>query len=132
MTKTTLMRSLSIVATGMLLTGCAGTRVVGKVLPGTISYVGVVDHSDERLGEPGIPGVSVRIEAPNGSSSSPIATATSGPDGRFSMSIPKDAWPTDRVVVRAIVDGYASARGSVYLPRTSQSFLILMERTAAD
>lgn len=116
-----------------LLTGCGSGQVVGKVLPGAISYVGVVDQSDERLAQMGLKGVTIRVEAaPTAGSATPIATATSKPDGSFKLSIPTSSWPTDRVQIRATADGYATARGSVYLPHAGQSLLILLERTAAE
>ncbi|MCL4220393.1 MAG: hypothetical protein KJZ65_03385 [Phycisphaerales bacterium] len=122
----------ALAASGCMLTGCGGMTVAGKVLPGTISYVGIVDHSDTRLKELGIGQVSLHIEPPVGSGSGTIATATTKPDGSFKVNIPTEAWSTDRVQIRALAEGYATARGTVYLPREGQSLLILMERTAKD
>ncbi|KAA0214328.1 MAG: hypothetical protein DYG94_07575 [Leptolyngbya sp. PLA3] len=123
---------LSALTAACLLTGCGGMTVAGKVLPGEISYVGIVDHSDTRLKELGVGQVSLHIEPPVGSGSGAIATATSKPDGSFKITIPTETWSTDRVQVRAMIDGYATARGLVYLPREGQSLLILMERTSHD
>ncbi len=125
-------RLTALTAAACLLTGCGGMTVAGKVLPGAISYVGIVDHSDTRLQELGVGKVSLHIEPPVGSGSGTIATATTKPDGSFKISIPTEAWSTDRVQIRALAEGYATARGTVYLPREGQSLLILMERTAQD
>lgn len=117
-----------------LLAGCGGMKVVGKVIPGAISYVGIVNQTDTRLAQPGVGGVAIRIDATpaSGGTSATIASTTSAADGSFKLSIADDSWPTDRVQIRAMIDGYAAARGSVFLPRDGQSLLILMERTAAD
>ncbi len=124
------------VAAGLLLMGaggCSTMKVTGRVIPGTISYVGVVSDTDERLSNAGIGPAKIMIEHSEASGQSrAIATGTSGPDGQFSIKMPKDAWPTDRAVVRSIAEQYRTARGVVYLPRDGQKLLILMERTASD
>lgn len=122
----------TLAAAACMLAGCGGMSVTGKVLPGAISYVGIVDHSDTRLRELGVGQVSLHIETPAGAGSGTIATATTKPDGSFKISIPTERWSTDRVQIRALAEGYATARGLVYLPRDGQSLLILMERTAQD
>ncbi|GAB4385372.1 MAG: hypothetical protein Kow0022_11000 [Phycisphaerales bacterium] len=124
-----------LVALFILLSGCGGMmKVQGKVIPGAISYVGVVDQTDPRLAQLGIGGVAIRIDATPvaGGNSTTIVSTTSAADGSFKASIADDVWPSDRVQIRAMLDGYAAARGSVYLPREGQTLLILMERTAAD
>ncbi|MBX3323275.1 MAG: hypothetical protein KF757_09825 [Phycisphaeraceae bacterium] len=124
------------VAAGLLLAGaggCSTMKVTGRVIPGTISYVGVVSDTDERLSNAGIGPAKIMIEHSEASGQSrAIATGTSGPDGQFSIKMSKDVWPTDRVVVRSISEQYRTARGVVYLPRDGQKLLILMERTASD
>jgi hypothetical protein len=103
------------------------------VIAGQISYVGVVSGDDERLGQAGISRATVTLEpAPGSASSDVIATSKSGENGEFSLKIGKGAWPTDRVVVRVMSSGHATARGVVYLPRDGQRLLVLLERTEAD
>lgn len=129
----TLSRSMVGVASVFLLAGCASTKVVGRVLPGAISHVGVVDATDERMGTAGLAGIEVTISPVAGDGSTTIlGRGVSTGDGSFSIKIDEDKWPTDRVQVRATGASYATARGSVYLPKGNKRLLILMERTAGD
>ncbi len=119
------------VAAGM--TACSSMKVAGRVVPGAISHVGVVDQSDERLGLAGLGGIEVEIAASSGGGSNEhYGRAMTKADGSFSIKLDSSAWPTDRVQVRAKGAQYASARGLVFLPRDGQKLLILMERTASD
>ncbi len=112
---------------------CSSTKVAGRIVSGEISHVGVVDGSDSRLKTTGLDGIEVTIARTGGSgSSSVIARAVTTGGGNFSMKVDSNAWPTDRVRVRATGDDYATARGLVFLPREGQKLLILMERTAGD
>ncbi len=117
----------------LVLPACSTMKVTGRVVAGEISHVGVVDGSDSRLKTAGLDGIEVSIARTGGSgSSSVIARAVTTGGGHFSMKVDPNAWPTDRVRVRATGDDYATARGLVFLPRKGQQLLILMERTAGD
>ena len=46
----------------LLQIGCSGaTRIQGRVIPGPVGLAVVVDPTDERLTQPGIPGVEVAM-----------------------------------------------------------------------
>jgi predicted small secreted protein len=116
-----------------VLSACSTMKVVGRVVTGEISHVGVVDGSDSRLKTNGLDGIEVTIsQASGGGSNSMIGRAVTTGGGHFSIKVDASAWPTDRVQVRATGDFYATARGLVFLPRDGQQLLILMERTAGD
>lgn len=122
-----------LVASVLLVSGCAAAKVVGRVLPGTISHVGVVDATDDRMGTSGLAGIEVTLSPVSGDgTTSYLGRAVSQADGSFSIKIDSTEWPVDRVMVRATGDDYATARGSVYLPKGDKRLLILMERTAGD
>ena len=117
----------------LVLPACSTMKVVGRVVSGEISHVGVVDGSDSRLKTKGLDGIEVTIsQAAGGGSSAMLGRAVSTGGGHFSIAVDPNAWPTDRVQVRATGDNYATARGLVFLPREGQQLLILMERTAGD
>lgn len=121
------------IAVSLGLSACSSMQVAGRVVPGAISYVGVVDGSDSRLSVPGLQGVEVRISAPSGSGSNEnYGRAMTKADGSFTIKLDSSNWPTDRVHVRATVTDYAAARGLVFLPTEGKKLLILMERTAGD
>lgn len=122
---------LVLTASFTVLGACSTSKVVGRVVPGAISHVGVVDGSDERLSRGGLGGIEVSILAPGGEDGV-LGRAVSTADGSFAVRIDSANWPTDRVQVRATGDDYATARGTVYLPAGEKRLLILMERTAGD
>lgn len=120
-------------ACAAMMWGCGASKLTGRVIEGRISFVGVVDGSDARLGQPGIGQATIMVEHPDGAAGDArIATGTTGADGSISLSIPGKKWPTDRVLIRATAADHAPARGVLYLPRDGQKLLILLERTAAD
>lgn len=108
-------------ALGALLSGCGGMSVKGVVVDGPRSTAITVGAGDERLTEPGVAGVSVRIEGGGF-----YEEVVSDEDGAFKISVPKTE--TDRVLVVVSGEGVDGGEGRVYLPRDGQKLLVIADR----
>ncbi|MEQ8770653.1 MAG: hypothetical protein RIB60_09100 [Phycisphaerales bacterium] len=134
-------KTIRTLATACLLTflaGCGGITVRGTVVGSPIGRAVVVDARDERLMQPGIPGVELKIVRPGTETSggiAPLATAVTDEAGRFSMRL------SDRDKVRGalviMAEGESALRSAtrIYPPRKGQEVLVnVRERrtTGAD
>ncbi|MBO6514820.1 MAG: hypothetical protein JJ974_12730 [Phycisphaerales bacterium] len=121
-----LLRTLLILTTLIILTGCGTTKYKGKVIPGTVGRPLVIDQSDDRINNnPGIPGLTVTVynESRSGQAPKQITKATTDEAGNFMFSIPSKETPRGAVVVRVTGDEIYSARAKTYLPRSGQIML---------
>jgi hypothetical protein len=110
--------------------GCGGgaMRIEGKVVGGATGVVTLAEAGDARLGGPGVPGVSVRVHRP-GAPNAPVAEATSGAEGGFTLRVPESDVLGGRMEVVASGPGVLVCRGSVYLPRDGRRLLVFVERS---
>ncbi len=115
-----------------LLGGCADTlSIKGKVIPGDIGIVTIVDAHDERLaniGETpaGMSGVKVVFKK----GPSIVASALTGPDGSFAMKVDRRA-SGSRYDVVATGSGIYPVRSTSYPPAESQFMLIIADQRKA-
>lgn len=113
--------------------GCAETlSVKGKVIPGDIGIVTLVDANDERLAHTGetpegMSGVKIKLKK----ASSVVASAESGPDGSFSMTIDRRASGV-RYDVVAMGPGIYPVRSTSYAPVEGQMMLIVADQRKAS
>ena len=80
-----------------------------------------VAGTDERFEEPGVAGVTVRVEGARFTEE-----VVSDEEGAFKMSVPMKE--TDRVDVIVSGEGIQRGSGRVYLPRTGQRLLVVVDR----
>lgn len=121
-----------VVALG-LLGGCADSlSVKGKVVPGDIGIVTIVDANDERLANTGATpaGMSgVKVEFKKGASV--VASALSGPDGSFAMKVDRRS-SGSRYDVVATGAGIYPVRSTSYPPAESKFMLIVADQRKAS
>ena len=126
---------LAAVAAAFALSGCAGsTRIDGRVVSGPVGLAVVVDQTDERLAEPGVPGVEIALlQESSTAGGAVIATTTSDEDGNFRITLARGRHPGGQIVVRARGDAIYTARSRAYLPRGGQRLLCtVMPRPASQ
>ena len=114
------------IAVAMLQIGCSGsTRINGRVVSGPVGLAVVVDPSDDRLSEPGIPGVEVALlrEAAGSSSGAMIARVVSDDEGNFTFTLAQGQHPGGPVTVRTRGEEVFTSRSRAYLPRGDQRLL---------
>jgi len=122
-----LARILALAALTAPLAACGGMKIHGMVLGGPIGRAMVVDSRDQRLTQTGIEGVEVQLVHPSAKSGggfAPIATTTSGPDGRFELKLPESEKVRGQVVVVADAEGIFRTTTPVYPPRAGQELLV--------
>lgn len=121
-----LMAALAAIAMVALQIGCSGsTRVGGRVVSGSVGLAVVVDPSDDRLSEPGIPGVEVALlrESTSATGGAMITRAVSDDQGNFTFTLARGQHPAGPVIVRTRGDGVFTSRSRSYLPRGTQQLL---------
>ena len=107
--------------------GCAAKPLVsGKVITGSIDFIGVVDKSDERLAKDGVPDVTVRALANPGTSPVRIGSVTSDAKGDFGLSITDQNSLIRNVRFEAEKPGYLPAGGTMNIPPSDKRLLIIM------
>ncbi|MBK7406092.1 MAG: DUF58 domain-containing protein [Phycisphaerales bacterium] len=113
------MTAISLLGAVATLTGCSTSQTLaGRVIPGRAGLVTVVPSNDERLDDPGLGGVRVRVLAGGGGTSS-LGEGVSKPDGSFSFRIP--AVGSGRVEVVATGDEVLTARERLHPVRRWQA-----------
>lgn len=132
-----LARILGLVALTATLGACGGVKVRGMVLGGPIGRAMVVDGRDQRLADPGVEGVKIDLVhqgAQAGGGFAPIASAVSGPDGRFELTIPEADKVRGQLVVVADAANIFRTSTPIYVPRSGQELLVQVrerERSAS-
>ena len=120
------MMMLAAVVVAFVQVGCAGaTRIDGRVVAGSVGLAVVVDPGDERLSEPGIPGVEVALlrETNTTSGGAMITKAVSDEEGNFRFTLARGQHPAGAVIVRTRGEGVFTSRSRSYLPRGTQQLL---------
>lgn len=108
------------------LAACGSIDIAGRVVAAPAGIPLVVPATDARItGGQGIPDVRVDVLGDKGAV---IATATSGPDGNFELSMPSTGTPTGSVQLSATGPAIVPAKGSLYLPRDGSRILFNVER----
>lgn len=127
-------RLLLLSLAALPLAGCrSGSTVTGKVIPGEVSFIGVVDASDKRLKDPGIPGVEV---AAGTDPSRPVAAAvlgrgTSDKSGNVVVRIKDEGSYAGPFAFNATKDGYVPATGLMPIPSTDRRLLVILKPASA-
>lgn len=108
--------------------GCAASPVIqGKVIEGNLSFIAVVDQSDERLQKEGLGEVS--IEARTGSArggNATLAGTDSKPDGAFTLKFKEQSVLTRPVEFVAEKAGYQPAKVEMIKPAPGRQLLIIL------
>lgn len=122
-------RTLTLALLSLLTTslaGCGSIDIAGRVVAAPAGIPLVVHATDARItAGQGIADVRVDVLSDKGAV---IATATSGPDGAFELSMPSTGTPTGSVQLTATSPAIMPARGSLYLPRDGSRILFNVER----
>jgi hypothetical protein len=105
--------------------GCSGaTRINGRVITGPVGLAVVVDPTDERLSQPGVPGVEVAMLRESASNSaSMLMSTTTDEQGNFSFTLARGQHPGGAVIIRTRGPGIYTARSRSYLPKGTQKLL---------
>ena len=99
----------------LLLASCASTKIAGRVVDGPAGVPVVVPASDPRIAAARpVPAIKVEVI---GESGAIVASAVSGENGNFTLSMPSAGAPTRPVELRAQGPGIFTASGTLYLPR---------------
>lgn len=129
---TTLTLFLTLALLTFTLVGCGGSGksiVRGRVISGNVGQAVSAAPADERLKEPGLPGISVSILARGGSTAKGrgvYATSTSDEFGDFELIIPGGTYPRDAVEIRVTGDGIFTARSTTYMPKEGDHLLCVV------
>lgn len=121
---------LAAVAAVMVLGGCGTYTIKGKVLRSGFSDAGFVDADDSSLGGTPLAGVNIAlIRDPDKLSKETIGTATSGPDGTFSLPVSSfgAGWLEERWAVRATRGGFQDVEANVALPGSPSGRVLLIQ-----
>ncbi len=105
--------------------GCSGaTRVHGRVVTGPVGLAVIVDPTDERLTQPGVPGVEVAMLRESASNSgSMLMSTTTDEQGNFMFTIARGQHPGGAVIIRTRGPGIYTARSRSYLPTGNRKLL---------
>lgn len=113
----------------MTLTGCTVYSLQGKVIEGDISYIAVVDASDERLDGPGLAGAAISLETDPGKlRREHVGDAVSGAGGAFSIRVNRTGAGVliYDVGIKAQRPGYEGVRQIFRLPPSGKRLLIFL------
>ena len=113
----------------LALAGCGGYALEGRVVQGPRPSVRVVGADDPALDGSPLSGVQVSATLdPTDLNAKPLGSATTGPDGRFSLPVQALGAGTLQyeVEVAARRDGYQSAGDMFPMPGRSQRLLITL------
>jgi hypothetical protein len=114
--------------------GCASSApVTGRVIPGDISFIGMVDPGDERLKSAGIPAVElVSTPDPGRTAAAAIlAKTTSDAKGDFKLKFSDPSIFSRPAAFAARKDGYVSASTVMPVPTEDRRLLVILKPTAA-
>ncbi len=110
------------------LVGCkaAATKISGRVIAGNIGQSVVVGPRDERLKNPGIPGVEITVLHAGGSAKRGrglVASGLADENGDFDITIPRGKHPASSVMIRVKGENIFASRSQTYLPTNAQKLL---------
>lgn len=113
----------------LLLTGCSGYQLRGKVVDGPTSMVMVVDEHDPRLNQAGLEGASVEVTVdPRSLGRKRLPAVTSEGDGSFAVPIGEVGAGFLQYDVRVLarLAGRQSAEDEMALPGGDKRLLIIL------
>jgi hypothetical protein len=113
----------------LLATGCTSYSLQGKVIAGDISYIAVVDASDERFNGPGLVGASLSLETDPGKlKREHVGDAVSSSDGWFSIRVnrPGAGLLIYDVGIRVQRNGYEGVQQIFRLPSSGKRVLVIL------
>ncbi len=126
---------LALSCVAIALGGCSPYTLKGKVITGDISYAALVDKSDVRLSDTGVPGVAIELWTdPEKLNRKQVATAVSDNAGEFSMSVSEvgAGFLNYDCAVIAKGAGLAPVSQTFRLPPSSQRLLIIVRKGPGD
>jgi len=112
------------------LTGCQqAAPVTGKVIRGDVSFIGVVEASDERLKLIGLQGAEVTAtNDPNSPAAAAVlAKATSDAKGNFSLRIADQSTLTRATGFTAKKEGFLPASSAMPMPSEDRRLLVILK-----
>jgi hypothetical protein len=116
-----------------LLGGCAGNKIEldGRAVQGRSSIFLSANEFDSRLSATGatpVAGAEITLRGRN-HDGPVLATATAGPDGRFSLTLPDAGLLRSELALTGRLDGYLPARTVMFAPPRGSSILLVLEPT---
>jgi hypothetical protein len=117
--------ALALALIALVQIGCSGaTRINGRVVKGPVGLAVIVDPTDERLSEPGVPGAEVAMLRETASNSgSMLLSTTADEEGNFTFTLARGQHPGGAVIIRTRGPGIYTARSRTYLPKGNQVLL---------
>ncbi len=120
---------MMVCAAALLIGGCGGYQLRGKVVPGPASNIQVVNKDDPRLNRPGMPGASVSVMIdPEQLNREDAGSTAADVDGGFALPI--DAVGAGfleyDVQVVSRLNGYSPAVRTIRLPGSDKRLLITL------
>ena len=128
---TKMFAALSVAAlVGAVLGGCSSYQLKGHVIKGDVSWAAVVDASDPRLREPGLPGAQIAlINDPMKINRQRIGAALSDANGDFAITVtePGAGWMLYDVGAYVSRQGFLDAEGFFRLPAADKRVLVVLQ-----
>lgn len=119
-----------LLAAGLVLGGCSGGEIQGRVIAGQAGVLKVVALGSGRPEEPGIKGAAIELRAVGRAGNGPtISNAVSGSDGHFTLSYSDRRMVRDRLQLVATAEGYIPVQESFFLPGTGRMVLVVMKQS---
>ena len=106
----------------LVLTGCATDAVTGRVIEGPAGIAVVVDPTDERLVQPGVPDVVVDARTLTGHV---ICTATSDGHGAFTLPVPRGQ--TGQFEISVDDERFPDVHTRIYRPTDGRRLLVIVK-----
>ncbi len=125
----------ALMVAAMVVGGCSGYELKGRVIRGDVSWAGVVGEDDPRLAERGLPGVQIAlVNDPMKINRERVSGAFSDGQGDFSLSVaePGAGWMIYDVGVYASKSRYTDAEGFFRLPGKGKRLLIVLHPGRSD
>jgi len=112
---------------GLLLVAGCGRALKGRVIDGPSSVALIVAIGDDRLTQPGVVGVPIKLYSDDGIV---IGETISGEDGEFKLSV--DNQYSGKFRVRADTDQHLDVNSIVYMPGDEKRLLVILERVVQN
>ncbi len=129
-TSSTMRRSfvtaVAVLVGSCVLGGCHASALRGKVIAGDVSFVGVVDATDQRLQNQGIPQATVRATRTRGEQLGIVGR--SDKEGGFTLKLPTASWVKEPLAIDVSRDGYMPARSARQVPPDDKRLLVVLKR----
>ena len=123
--------ALCAAALFLVTTGCSSYKLKGRVVEGQVSYIAIVDASDQRLNGHGIPGVMLELMTdPDRINRKRVGQAVSDGDGYFELPVDEigAGFLEYDVGLTARREGLAGTQLSFRLPPERRRVLVVLRR----